>query len=432
MNSVIFNIRKLGAVRDSKIELKPFMLFSGESGLGKSYVAFLVHYLYKLLLSDRMNSFFTESNIDFKAIFEKRKSGEIFFSLSSKDLFAWINRDAIRYIGYLIGHENFDGDVEIVFPYNKLNFDFKYEEDLGGLDNHEELIYKIELDNFVYRVVSRSFQVDSDYFSALVKAVLLNAIWETHSIFKHCYLMPPSRGALMELTERPPFRSGMYEEFFDLKVDLGRPVSNPVKLNATILECLSDVNVGTLQQVYDGRIIYYTKSGVEMPLTAAASSIKELAPFTMMLNKFGISALSVLFEEPEAHLHPDRQVKVADLIACVINNGCHMQVTTHSDYLIKRINNLMKIYILKKKMVSSEASNLLSDIGVKEDCLINPELVGAFLLKSDGEGYSMIVTQDIKVDLEIPFESFYQVIDDDIQLSGKIRDLFKKNKKEEI
>ena len=44
----------------------------------------------------------------------------------------------------------------------------------------------------------------------------------------------------------------------------------------------------------------------------------------------------------------------------------------------------------------------------------------------------MIVTQDIKVDLEIPFESFYQVIDDDIQLSGKIRDLFKKNKKEEI
>lgn len=83
-------------------------------------------------------------------------------------------------------------------------------------------------------------------------------------------------------------------------------------------------------------------------------------------------------------------------------------------------------------MVSSEASNLLSDIGVKEDCLINPELVGAFLLKSDGEGYSMIVTQDIKVDLEIPFESFYQVIDDDIQLSGKIRDLFKKNKKEEI
>ncbi len=40
MNPVIFQIKKLGAVKNSKIELKPFMIFSGESGLGKSYVAF--------------------------------------------------------------------------------------------------------------------------------------------------------------------------------------------------------------------------------------------------------------------------------------------------------------------------------------------------------------------------------------------------------
>ena len=45
MRTVTFNITKLGAIRDSKIELKPLMLFSGESGLGKSYAAFLIHYL---------------------------------------------------------------------------------------------------------------------------------------------------------------------------------------------------------------------------------------------------------------------------------------------------------------------------------------------------------------------------------------------------
>ena len=73
MNPVIFQIKKLGAVRNSKIELKPLMIFSGESGLGKSYVAFLVHYLYTLLTSHRLTSFFKERDIDFESLFEKKQ-----------------------------------------------------------------------------------------------------------------------------------------------------------------------------------------------------------------------------------------------------------------------------------------------------------------------------------------------------------------------
>lgn len=425
MNPVIFHIKKLGAVRNSKIELKPLMIFSGESGLGKSYVAFLVHYLYTLLVSDRLISFFNEKSIDFKSIFEKKQSGQVLLSIPADELFAWINKDAINYIGYLIGHEKFDGEVEIQFPYENQTLEFIYDDELSGLNNKEELFYKIKLGRFTYRLVSRSFQPDPMPFSDLVRAVLLDVIWADYQAVKSCYLLPPSRGALMELTERPAFRSGMYDEFFDLKVDLSRPLAKSVEQNATITECLSEVNMGSLQQV-EGRIMYYTKDGADMPLTAAASSIKELAPFTMMLNKFSPDGISILFEEPEAHLHPERQVKVADLIACSVNKGCQMQVTTHSDYFIKRINNLMKLHLLKERMSSEEFSKLLVAYNIEEDCLIDPENVGAFLLRRNGNGYSEIVTQDISLDNEIPFESFYQVIDEDIQLSGTIRNLFKK------
>ncbi len=426
MKPVIFHINKLGAVIDSQIELKPLMIFSGESGLGKSYVAFLVHYLYMLLLSSyRLSVFFNEKNVDFKNVFERKKSGDVLLSIPSEELFSWINKDAVNYIGYLIGHENIVGDIKIDFPYTNSSFDFIYDDELGGLDNHEELFYKIKLDDFTYRIMSRSFQESSEPFSDLIRAVLLDAIWDDHRILKHCYLMPPSRGALMELTERPAFRSGMYEEFFDLKIALSRPLSKVVEQSATITECLSEVNMGNLQQV-EGRIMYYTKDGAEMPLTAAASSIKELAPFTMMLNKFSPNGISILFEEPEAHLHPDRQIKVADLIACSVNKGCHMQVTTHSDYFIKRINNLMKLYKLKEKLSSEKFSELLKEWNIKDDCLINPEDVGAFLLKRKNSQYSEIVTQNVFIDNEIPFDSFYQVIDDDIQLSGMIRNMFKK------
>ena len=81
MKTVIFDIKKLGAIRDSRLELKPFMIFSGESGLGKSYVAFLVHYLYKLLVSDRLNLFFNEYQIDYQTLFEKKKSGDVLLSI---------------------------------------------------------------------------------------------------------------------------------------------------------------------------------------------------------------------------------------------------------------------------------------------------------------------------------------------------------------
>ena len=420
MKTILFNIRELGAVRNSTFELRPFMIFSGESGLGKSYVAFLVHYLYKLLISDRLNVFFVEQGIDFQTIFEKKKSGDVLLSISSYELFSWINKDAINYIGYLVGNEKLSGDVDIKIPYPNEIFKFTYDDEIVGLDNNEDLFYKIKLDKFTYRVLSRSFQASPEPFASLIKAVLLDTIWGNHQMLKHCYLMPPSRGALMELTERPPFRSGMYEEFFDLKLDLNRPLLKSSEQSVAISECLSDVNMGDLQQI-DGKIMYYTRSGVEIPLTAAASSIKELAPFTMMLNKFSTNGISVLFEEPEAHLHPDRQVKMADLIACAINNGCHMQVTTHSDYFLKRINNLIKLHILKGEMDSDDFSKLLSNWKIKEDFLIDIKNVGAFLLNKTNNGYSEIVTQNILEDNEIPFDSFYNVIEEDIQLSTEIK-----------
>ena len=157
-----------------------------------------------------------------------------------------------------------------------------------------------------------------------------------------------------------------------------------------------------------------------MPLTAAASSIKELAPLTLFLNKYSTKGVSFLFEEPEAHLHPNRQVKVADLISCIVNEGGHMQVTTHSDFLIKRLNNLINLFLLREKMEEGEFVKLLSKWKIKDSYLLNPKDVGAYLLKQNEDGTSQIVEQDIMADNEIPFESFYTAIKNDMALNNDI------------
>ena len=423
MKSVKINIKKLGAIRDSELYIKPLMIFSGESGLGKSYAAFLVHYFYVILLTQRLKLYFSERKYDFSKILEKRKNGDLLLEVQVKDLISWINKDAIAYVGYLIGNEKLDGEVVFGIPYPNDTIRFKYAEEIVGLDNNEEVYQKVKTDDFVYRIMAGTYDSTATPFVELIKAELMATIFKSYNKLRRTYLMPPSRGALMELAERPAFRSGMYHEFFDFKAALARPLSKPPVLSDELTDALFDVNDGSLKQV-DGKMMYYTKAGAEMPLTAAASSIKEMAPFTLFLSKFSASDSSVLLEEPEAHLHPHRQVKVADLLACAVKEGCHLQITTHSDYLIKRLNNLIKLHLLKHRLNDSqEYKDLLQKWQIKESYVIDPSEMVAYLLERDEDGTSKIRRQDIDIDGEIPFESFYKVIEEDIELSRDIKNL---------
>ena len=52
-------IDKLGPITDSEIELKPFMVYTGESGLGRSYTALLWYNLVTSLTPIRLQEFIT-------------------------------------------------------------------------------------------------------------------------------------------------------------------------------------------------------------------------------------------------------------------------------------------------------------------------------------------------------------------------------------
>ncbi len=421
MEQIEIKINKLGAIRNSSLKMKPLMIFSGESGLGKSYVAFLIHYIYFLLSesSDRLSLFFEDKKFDFESLFTNLKSGDKILSIPKKEVFDWLNKDAISYIGYLIGNEDLEGNVEIEIPCGYDDFSFTYREELGGLQGQEDIIYQIELSHFTYSVISSKFVKDMRPFMLLLKAELKDILFGDYKDMQNTYLLPPSRGALMEINERPSFVSGMYQEFYDFKKVLNAPLQRPENVNPDIVECSEAVNEGSLNRV-DGKIMYSTH-GVVMPLTAAASSVKELAPLTLFVNRYSTKGVSFLFEEPEAHLHPNRQMKVADMISCMINDGAHMQITTHSDYLIKRLNNLIGIHSLKDKIGQDEFSRLIGKWGVREKFLLNASNVGSYILLRDENGTSHIVEQNIQEDKKISFGSFYSAIENDMTLTREIR-----------
>jgi hypothetical protein len=386
------------------------MIFTGESGLGKSYVAFLSHYVYNLLSNDgkRLSHFF--DNQELSKLVSNAKAGDEILEVKSAELFDWINKDAIRYIAYLIGHDNFNGDIEISWPFRNESISFRYDEEMAGLNNHEEIIYCIKAENFTYRILANDKNIEFDYiFQTLICAILSKSLFGEYNILNKEYILPPSRGALMEMTERQAFRSGMYLEFFKLKDSLASPSADIQRTNdKTLQDLLQRLNHGLLTQT-DNNIMYLTNDGVTMPLTAAASSVKELAPFTMLLNKFSMSRCSILLEEPESHLHPERQNYAADLIGYALSKGCHMQITTHSDYFIKRLNLLVQLYGYKDRS-DEQFDELLDKVHIERATLINPTDIKAYFLERQPDGSSKVKELDIAKENMIPFDSFQKTI----------------------
>ena len=57
LKEVTYRINRLGAIRDAELSMNQFMLFSGDSGLGKSYMAVLSNYIFQIMVSpDRAGS----------------------------------------------------------------------------------------------------------------------------------------------------------------------------------------------------------------------------------------------------------------------------------------------------------------------------------------------------------------------------------------
>ena len=49
----------------------------------------------------------------------------------------------------------------------------------------------------------------------------------------------------------------------------------------------------------------------------------------------------MILEEPEAHLYPDSQKNISDLISLFVYAGNNVLITTHSPYILGEFNNLL-------------------------------------------------------------------------------------------
>ena len=86
------------------------------------------------------------------------------------------------------------------------------------------------------------------------------------------------------------------------------------------------------------------KNRFEIPLHLASSSARGILSLYFYLKHLAISGQILIIDEPESHLSPSNQVLMARLLAFCVNNGIKVLITTHSDYIIKEIDNLIMLH----------------------------------------------------------------------------------------
>ena len=90
-------------------------------------------------------------------------------------------------------------------------------------------------------------------------------------------------------------------------------------------------------------VFEYVPSHTKRPLRldAASSMISELAPIIVIARSHLAPFDLLIIEEPEAHLHPGELPLIAKCLAKFVRSNVRVLISTHSDWLLKSLRNLI-------------------------------------------------------------------------------------------
>ena len=139
---------------------------------------------------------------------------------------------------------------------------------------------------------------------------------------------------------------------------------------------LLKIEISILEMKTNEKLYVYDTTGLNQNLIKYLRTHNQLHPITVAL------------EEPECHLHPSLQSKIADMIVEANKQfGIHFIIESHSEYLIRKlqllvsqeeigIDNISLLYVNQKSRPNYLP--VLTDIGINEDGTLKNEFGKGF------------------------------------------------------
>ena len=426
-------VENFGPIVEANIDLRPLTVFVGPSNTGKTYFATLVYALhgafnglyhsgvlspYKLRVMDILSELLTDLTTpkeEIQEILDKLDMRERPFKLSDlskeirqkldiiikdTDFFReeWqdelrncFNLNSISELMRLTGEQYNEVTVLLkigerdqeywnvgmraseseVNLYNSTSVDSPTYDDMVLLPEGWSASGKLSVDD--NRVRISSFGTRGGHSRYYLPAAR-SGIMQSHRIIASSLVTRTTRVGLERFPEVPTL-SGVIADFMEkiILYDEKKGLRTAMKHLAETLE--TEVLAGEirLKPSSSGYPDFrYRPQGIEedIRLSQTSSMVSELAPLVLYLRGLVNPGDTLIIEEPEAHLHPGAQADMAVILARLVRAGVRVIVTTHSDWLLQEIGNLVLEGLLEDK-TDEPASWLL------------PEEVGAWHFQKD-------------------------------------------------
>lgn len=365
-------IKNFGPIKELNLDIKDFSLLIGPQASGKSTIAKTIFFFKSL--NDELVKYFIES-ID-KNDF-------------SKSIGTYAKSIRKKYLDYFGASTHLDGlhlkyyYTETVWISITIETNHKYITPIFSKIFSEEFNTLVkEAINFSDSIGQRNpslltskdlIQLDSDKrkFVSNIKSKCNSVFQEDRELI----FIPAGRSLLATLSDQLQFINPrnldfLMRSFLD-KINIVRPIFNKslgdiikerrlltqydIDYNKTKLaeDIISKILKGKYQYDKDGEKIFFDTNRY-VKLNFSSSGQQEslwilLLLFIIILEKQNVF---IVIEEPEAHLFPEAQKEISNLIALMSNvENSQVIITTHSPYILASINNL----ILANKVGSENA-----------------------------------------------------------------------------
>ena len=204
-----------------------------------------------------------------------------------------------------------------------------------------------------------------------------------------------------------PTISGVARDFIQILLELNLPrARRPNEAMKHVISALEEGmfhgNVSMVTSRTAGAQLVYKSGEIDIPVERASSMVAELAPLALWLKYVVKPGDILIIDEPEAHLHPENQRRIARVLVRLVRAGVKVICPTHSSLIVHQLSN----YLLASQL-SAEQRN---DLGYMDCDELSKEELGVYLFDSQ-ESETRIREVPIDEEFGISEEDFISVLE---------------------
>lgn len=189
---------------------------------------------------------------------------------------------------------------------------------------------------------------------------------------------------------RMPMLSGVLADFLEQLIEIDSvdtPINNTIDHSEGIENLMLGGSISIQQESHNNypRFVYRPKDWQnDLALANASSMVSELAPVVLYLRHIVKPGNVLIVEEPESHLHPAMQVEFMRQLSALVNAGIKVIVTTHSEWLLEELANIVQ---------RSASPKLGYDTVQGNQIALRPDQVGAWLFEPKNRPKGSVVKE---------------------------------------